>query len=98
MWGHLSVPFFRKLRSLSPSLMSQFRPEELQQLYQVELILRLEAPHLGLDVSHIQQYEALFAGWQANHTFMKRSLCMVGAIIFMEPSLSLGTAVILSWS
>ena len=42
--------------------MSQFRPEELQQLYQVELILRLEAPHLGLDVSHIQQYEALFAG------------------------------------
>lgn len=42
--------------------MHAFQPQELQQLYQVELILRLEAPDLGLDTSHIDRYEALFAG------------------------------------
>ena len=42
--------------------MHSFQPQELQQLYQVELILRLEAPDLGLDTSHIDRYEALFAG------------------------------------
>lgn len=43
-------------------MMHAFQPQELQQLYQVELILRLEAPDLGLDTSHIDRYEALFAG------------------------------------
>lgn len=65
VWGHLSGPFFRKVRSLSPAMMHAFQPQELQQLYQVELILRLEAPDLGLDTSHIDRYEALFAALQA---------------------------------
>lgn len=64
VWGHLSTPFFQKVRSLSPAVMHAFQPQELQQLYQVELILRLEAPDLGLDTSHIDRYEALFAGKQ----------------------------------
>ncbi|KAL0042486.1 hypothetical protein WJX79_001309 [Trebouxia sp. C0005] len=65
VWGHLSGPFFQKVRSLSPAMMHAFQPQELQQLYQVELILRLEAPDLGLDTSHIDRYEALFAALQA---------------------------------
>ncbi|KAL0049875.1 hypothetical protein WJX82_011534 [Trebouxia sp. C0006] len=65
VWGHLSGPFFQKVRSLSPTMMHVFQPQELQQLYQVELILRLEAPDLGLDTSHIDRYEALFAALQA---------------------------------
>ncbi len=48
-------------------MMHAFQPQELQQLYQVELILRLEAPDLGLDTSHIDRYEALFAGKRNCH-------------------------------
>ncbi|DBA90245.1 hypothetical protein WJX77_003060 [Trebouxia sp. C0004] len=65
VWGHLSGPFFLKVRSLSPAMVHAFQPQELQQLYQVELILRLEAPDLGLDTSHIDRYEALFVALQA---------------------------------
>jgi len=62
VWGHLPVPFFHKVRRLAPHHMDHFQPEELQQLYQMELILRLEAPDLGLDTSHEQHYEALLQG------------------------------------
>ena len=42
--------------------MHTLKTEELNQLYQVELILRLEAPDLGLDLSQLTCYEAVFAG------------------------------------
>ncbi|DBB05895.1 TPA: hypothetical protein ACH3X3_009898 [Trebouxia sp. C0006] len=76
VWGHLSGPFFQKVRSLSPTMMHVFQPQELQQLYQVELILRLEAPDLGLDTSHIDRYEALFAGRRnSQHNSHRNSQC-----------------------
>lgn len=60
--GHLHPAFFLKLRSLTLCKLGNTISEELHQLYQVELILRLEAPDLGLDTSHIQDSDALFAG------------------------------------
>ena len=60
--GHLDPAFFLKLRTLTLGKLHSIINEELHQLYQVELILRLEAPDLGLDTSHIQDSDALFAG------------------------------------
>ena len=60
--GHLDPSFFLKLRRLTLGLLPNFISEELHQLHQVELILRLDAPDLGLDTSHIQDSNALFAG------------------------------------
>ena len=54
-------------------MMHVFQPQELQQLYQVELILRLEAPDLGLDTSHIDRYEALFAGKRNSQRHSQRN-------------------------
>ena len=70
MGGNLHPPFFRKLRRLIPAMMGQLGPKELQQLYQVELILRLEAPDLGLDTSHDEHYEPMFAGLCFKHVLL----------------------------
>ena len=51
-------------------MMGQLGPKELQQLYQVELILRLEAPDLGLDTSHVEHYEPMFAGLYFKHVLL----------------------------
>ena len=63
MLGHLDPAFFLKLRQLTLGKLDNIISEELHQLYQVELILRLEAPDLGLDTSHIQDSHALLAGF-----------------------------------
>ena len=60
--GHLNPAFFLKLRRLTLGSLRRTLSAELQQLYQVEMILGLEAPNLGLDTSHILHYEALLAG------------------------------------
>lgn len=60
--GHLDPAFFLKLRRLTLGKLDNIISEELHQLYQVELILRLEAPDLGLDTSHIQDSGALLEG------------------------------------
>ena len=60
--GHLSPAFFLKLRRVTLGSLRHTLSAELQQLYQVEMILGLEAPDLGLDTSHIVHYEALLTG------------------------------------
>lgn len=62
--GHLDPAFFLKLRRLTLGKLDNIISEELHQLYQVELILRLEAPDLGLDTSHIQDSGALLEAFQ----------------------------------
>lgn len=50
------------MRRLTLGKVNSIITEELHQLYQAELILGLEAPNLGLDMSHIEDSDALFAG------------------------------------
>ena len=57
--GRLHPPFFRKLRHLTPRHMPHFNATELSQLFQVELVLRQEAPDLGMDTHDAQAYAEL---------------------------------------
>lgn len=57
--GFLDPQFFRKLRQLTPSHMPHINGSELSQLYQVELVLRQEAPDLGMDTADAQAYDHL---------------------------------------
>ena len=57
--GRLHPPFFRKLRHLTPRHMPHFNATELSQLFQVELVLRQEAPDLGMDTNDAQAYDEL---------------------------------------
>ena len=55
--GVVHPPFFRKLRGVTPSIMNQMNATEVSQLYQVELVLRQEAPDLGMDTADAQAYD-----------------------------------------
>ena len=57
--ARLHPPFFCKLRHLAPRHMPHFNATELSQLFQVELVLRQEAPDLGMDTNDAQAYDEL---------------------------------------